>query len=524
MAPIAPPPITAPTERVPKCRSSSSSTAASPRPSTIESFPVRGYQRPSQDAPIEAVNLVLNLLSGRQGFALMQDDTLLVSMLFSHLKNITAYFPTPPHPNEHAYVDFIARDDALRVILRFNPEALRLRLSSIYPHSPGFYQTLCQPVPFGRRPSIHSPTASAPPSPTASASFRKTLASLRTSSSMQYISKRNQSMLADQITSSPDVFDATMTRQCQRKHPSSPTAPSPNTSRRSSPRTQKASASHNPDPIFDGECCTLFTFPEGTVGAVSITSDDFKRLEDDIYLNDNLIDYELQFIHSRLATERQAQVHIFSSFFYRRLREHAYEKVRSWTRGVDIFQLPYLIVPINEHKHWYVAGIYNAKALLQAPEDADDAAKCLIFVFDSLGASARHRARQAAKELLQYLAQEAKVKLNHDAINTEPVVVAVPRLPLQENLSDCGCFLCQYVEMFLSQPEEPIGAMLRASRDKTVADLSQWFPPQLGGGRRHIMKERVQAMATDYAARHANDPVDLAQDRSSDIEEIQVIE
>lgn len=42
-----------------------------------------------------------------------------------------------------------------------------------------------------------------------------------------------------------------------------------------------------------------------------------------------------------------------------------YEAVQKWTRSIDIFSYDYIIVPINESAHWYVAIICNLPTLVQ---------------------------------------------------------------------------------------------------------------------------------------------------------------
>ena len=39
------------------------------------------------------------------------------------------------------------------------------------------------------------------------------------------------------------------------------------------------------------------------------------------------------------------------------LAEKRYERVRRWTKKVNIFEKDFVIVPINEHSHWFVAVI-----------------------------------------------------------------------------------------------------------------------------------------------------------------------
>lgn len=69
---------------------------------------------------------------------------------------------------------------------------------------------------------------------------------------------------------------------------------------------------------------------DGTPGAVSITHGDTKRLADDEFLNDTLIEYGMKRIYFGLqqpGTEKTnpphcaSDVHMFNSFFYKRLTQ-----------------------------------------------------------------------------------------------------------------------------------------------------------------------------------------------------------
>lgn len=102
---------------------------------------------------------------------------------------------------------------------------------------------------------------------------------------------------------------------------------------------------------------------------------DLERLDEGQYLNDNLIGFYLRFL------ERQAEkknpdllkkVYFFNTFFFASLTNTQrgkkpinYEGVQKWTRGIDLFTYDYVVVPINEATHWYVAIICNLPELIQ---------------------------------------------------------------------------------------------------------------------------------------------------------------
>ncbi|OJD10789.1 hypothetical protein AJ78_08293 [Emergomyces pasteurianus Ep9510] len=110
---------------------------------------------------------------------------------------------------------------------------------------------------------------------------------------------------------------------------------------------------------------------------------DLERLGDGEYLNDNLIGFYLRFLEHHMERNRPdlaARVYFFNSFFFASLtntpkgrRAINYQVVEKWTRSVDIFSYDYIVVPINENAHWYMAIICNLPALCGTQSDAEHA-------------------------------------------------------------------------------------------------------------------------------------------------------
>lgn len=102
---------------------------------------------------------------------------------------------------------------------------------------------------------------------------------------------------------------------------------------------------------------------------------DVERLDEGQLLNDEIITFYLKYLHKRLEGRDEQlanKVYFFNSFFWEKLKPKRgtvnYEGVKNWTAKVDLLSFDYIIVPINEHAHWYVAIICNAKSLL-SPHD-----------------------------------------------------------------------------------------------------------------------------------------------------------
>ncbi|KAL1760395.1 hypothetical protein FB107DRAFT_194247, partial [Schizophyllum commune] len=110
-------------------------------------------------------------------------------------------------------------------------------------------------------------------------------------------------------------------------------------------------------PILDPDEVVL-SYPFGVPGAVNITNSDVARLEPGEYLNDTILEFALKYYLVQLQNENPdlaQQVHVFSSFFFKKLTEkkgeglaEGYQSVRKWTKQFDLFAKNYIFVPINE--------------------------------------------------------------------------------------------------------------------------------------------------------------------------------
>ncbi|KPV73074.1 uncharacterized protein RHOBADRAFT_17342 [Rhodotorula graminis WP1] len=102
----------------------------------------------------------------------------------------------------------------------------------------------------------------------------------------------------------------------------------------------------------------VLEYPMGEPGAVSVTWGDTKRLRDEEFLNDTLIEFGLKCRDRGVpdAAKLAPQIHVFNSFFYKQLSSKKdlkrgmdpYLLVEKWTKRVDLFSKRYIVVPINE--------------------------------------------------------------------------------------------------------------------------------------------------------------------------------
>lgn len=125
-------------------------------------------------------------------------------------------------------------------------------------------------------------------------------------------------------------------------------------------------------------------FPQAGKRKATVEWKDLQRLDEGEFLNDNLIGFYLRYLEDQLEQKHRGlaqKIYFFNTYFFASLTNTPkgkkginYEAVQKWTRTVDIFAFDYVVVPINESAHWYVAIICNLPALdrnLEAGDGSD---------------------------------------------------------------------------------------------------------------------------------------------------------
>ncbi|XP_033842874.1 sentrin-specific protease 7 [Periophthalmus magnuspinnatus] len=248
----------------------------------------------------------------------------------------------------------------------------------------------------------------------------------------------------------------------------------------------------------------LIQFPPPPMkGGITVTMEDLQCLDSDQYLNDVIIDFYLKYLLQNASECVANRSHIFSSFFYKQLtrrdnasegsnsescqRQKRYQRVRTWTRHMDIFSKDFIFVPVNQEAHWYLVvicfpGLEEPKTETLSPgqdatneSDLTDSEKedppsdpnsvtCTeqtcrrrtvckrpcILVMDSLKRSPHERVFKLMREYLQS-EWEARRGSSRE-FGPDQMESSHCQVPLQDNSSDCGLYLLHYVESFLKDP------------------------------------------------------------------------
>lgn len=115
----------------------------------------------------------------------------------------------------------------------------------------------------------------------------------------------------------------------------------------------------------------LFKFPVGDKFAISVREHDLHRLHPGEFLNDTVIEFYIKYLQIEYSLKK---VKIFNSYFYNNLtskpengtkKDGNYAQVKSSTKNEDIFENDFIVIPINEHLHWFLAIIYNPSGIFK---------------------------------------------------------------------------------------------------------------------------------------------------------------
>ena len=199
-------------------------------------------------------------------------------------------------------------------------------------------------------------------------------------------------------------------------------------------------------------------FPDAkTKGAVQITLGDLEHLKDGEMLNDQCVDFFLRYIQVKTigkdAPELLERVHFFNSFFYQKLvrKNHnqdadidaataAYQGVKGWTKGVDIFSKDYLMIPVHSGLHWSL--------IVVCYPNEGEGREPMILHLDSMSPAGGHNSETVTRAIRKYLNKEWQARSNSgDEIKFTSKVMPAYRVnvPRQQNGCDCGVFILAFV-------------------------------------------------------------------------------
>ncbi|XP_011604608.2 sentrin-specific protease 7b [Takifugu rubripes] len=269
-------------------------------------------------------------------------------------------------------------------------------------------------------------------------------------------------------------------------------------------------------------------------GRITVTKEDLACLDAGEFLNDVIIDFYLKFlVLEGVGSPVSEQSHVFSSFFFKQLsrrkaagendapavpdRHMRHQRVKTWTRHVDIFTKDFLFVPVNQEAHWFLVVVcfpsledvqyekfHSSTGQFEGAEGKPNVSlrsqqkpECLqqdcrrdtvlkrpcILVMDSLKLSYHEN---VCRLLRDYLQVEWEVRRGTPRLFTQVNMRSSNcRVPQQDNSSDCGLYLLQYAESFLQNPVVHFELPVR---------LDNWFPRQQVRQKREEIRSLIMKM------------------------------
>jgi len=130
--------------------------------------------------------------------------------------------------------------------------------------------------------------------------------------------------------------------------------------------------------------------------------------------------------------QKSIKYHIFNSYFYSFLsdeeRGYNYQKVKGYSKKIDLFSFNKILIPLHLVNHWCLAIINFEEKKIE--------------YYDSL----KGNNYTCFKVLKTYLSDERKNKNNSEYDLSDWTEYSPKNIPEQRNGYDCGVFMCQFAK------------------------------------------------------------------------------
>ncbi|RUS30102.1 hypothetical protein BC938DRAFT_479849, partial [Jimgerdemannia flammicorona] len=219
-----------------------------------------------------------------------------------------------------------------------------------------------------------------------------------------------------------------------------------------------------PEDIFDIEEYT----PEHQRDWRQVCKKDLDSLSPGKCLNNIIINEYISNI-----PRRSMPVTIFNTFFCELLRKDPAEIIEKF----DPYHNRFSLIPVYEGCHWFLVVLYNMDSWIDTSGAKDSSQRLFIAVLDSLEGSCQ---QENVMLIVEYLETEAIQRTNSPHTLKTRIITA--KVPQQRNAFDCGVFLLNFTETFLSDPDR----YCRVLHENT--DVAAWEDnePAISDMRAHV--------------------------------------
>ncbi|EGW31200.1 uncharacterized protein SPAPADRAFT_153999, partial [Spathaspora passalidarum NRRL Y-27907] len=278
-----------------------------------------------------------------------------------------------------------------------------------------------------------------------------------------------------------------------------------------------------------------YQFPGNKV--FTITATDFKTLYNNDWINDTVIDFFIQYeIDQALKANPKLDsndIYAFNSFFFTKLTHKTtpqeapdyYANIKRWLSKIQLMEYPYVIMPINEHAHWYGCIIRGLPDLLKVAKEEAEATTggghhpdqdhkprkyvCEIFIFDSLS----HKHANIKLPLKRFIIDYCKDIYNLNILKNQIRVVNA-RVPKQNNFNDCGIHVIYNIRKWINNIQE-CEKIWRTSHSSTQIQVSKTL--FLAEERNGMRKQLINILLDLHAKQEQHTEIPKLQEDEDDV-------
>lgn len=181
---------------------------------------------------------------------------------------------------------------------------------------------------------------------------------------------------------------------------------------------------------FPPEWKQPLVYPPTGRNRAQVDHSDLEKLQDGEFLNDSIISFYMTWA-AKQAEEQgnlpENKVYWYNTHFYTKMagasRGINYAAVERWTSKVDIFSYDYVVIPINESMHWYLAVVCNLPKIAQRSMLQDKVVEKPEGLRgetpeDSLASKVKAILRPQAQDVMSESVKEAELALDPMEIDT----------------------------------------------------------------------------------------------------------
>ncbi|KIV98542.1 hypothetical protein, variant 1 [Verruconis gallopava] len=251
---------------------------------------------------------------------------------------------------------------------------------------------------------------------------------------------------------------------------------------------------------YDTPWTNPVVYPKTGEDQVSLSFESFQKcVLEGCCFNDEIVLFYIRLLREKFR-QNERSAHFFPSQFYENLSAPEtcinYNGAKTSTKKEDIFERDYLVIPIHEPNHWYLAIVlYLSSIRVQKPQKVPT-----VVILDSLG----RQHPKTIENIKRYLSLEAQVRKYTSVEEHSFGGLYARHAPRQdENSNDCAVYVCGYIEQFLENPDRFVRILL----DESLKE--EW--PKINGSR---IRNELGTLLTQLASEQRGEEVKGSQAKS----------